>query len=112
MNKYDYIVISIVIIISILLLVIININNNNYAYVYYDNNLIKTIDLKKDNEYKVNGYNGEVIINVKDNKLKVIKEDSPLHICSKSNYTNSGIIACLPNKIIIKFNDELDARAG
>ena len=111
MNKYDFILIFVVLIISILL-VSLDRNDNNYAYVYYDNKLINTINLNKDNKYIVNGYNGEVELEIKNNKLKVINENSPLHLCSKKDFTNKGVIVCLPNKIVIKFNDELDTRVG
>lgn len=113
MNKSDLklLIILISIIVLFFLLKYIYFSNNNYAYVYYENNLIKTIDLSINKEYKVDGYNGEVIIEVKDKKIRVKKETSPLHICSKQGYSNSIPIICLPNKIIIKLvnNDEYDA---
>jgi len=113
MNKYDLFLISIIVFISILLLVLFKSNDNNYAYVYYNNDLVRIIDLSIDDSYTVLGYNGEVLILVKDNKLKVVKEESPLHICSKQDFTNEGLIVCLPNKIVIEFgNSNLDTIVG
>lgn len=110
MNKSDLILILCVLIFSIILLVFKNIDNNNYAYVYYDNKEVLKIDLSIDKDYKVEGFNGEVLIEVKDSKLRVSKENSPLHICSKQGFTNTGSIVCLPNKIVINFDsEELDA---
>ena len=47
----------------------------------------------------------QVIIEVKDNRIRVKKETSPLHICSKQGYSKSVPIICLPNKIIIKLGE-------
>lgn len=42
-------------------------DNANVAYVYYENKLIKIIDLSNDElkEYTIKGYNGDVIIETK-----------------------------------------------
>ena len=112
MNKYDIRLIIIILFVVIFILVLTK-KNSNYANVYYNNRLILIIDLSISKEYSVDGYNGVVKLKVKDNKIKVIEETSKNHICSKEGYTNSGVIVCLPNKIIINFsNDELDAIAG
>lgn len=111
MNKKDFILIFIVILIALILILIVNKKQANIAYVYYDNDLILEIDLKKDDTYKVNGYNGEVIIEVKENKIRVNEENSPYHLCSKQGYISKQgeSIVCLPNKIIIKLpNNDID----
>lgn len=113
MNKSDLKLILLVLVFSIILLLFIKIDKNNYAYVYYDNELVLKIDLNIEEDYKVEGYNGEVLIEVRDNKLRVSKENSPLHICSRQGWTTSGSIVCLPNKIVINFDSqELDAIVG
>lgn len=109
MNKSDVKLILIILVFSFLLLIFTNNNKNNYAFVYYDNKEVLKIDLNINESYSVEGFNGEVIIEVKNNKLRVKKEDSPLHICSKQGFVDNGSIVCLPNKIVITFsNDELD----
>jgi len=82
------------------------------ALVYYDGKLIKTIDLSVDSDYVVNGENGDVLVNVKDGKIKVNDENSPLHLCSKQGYISESYesIVCLPNRIVININsDDYDA---
>ena len=109
MNKSDLKFIIIILIASLVLFLVSRIDNSNSASVYYDNNLVLQIDLSKDNIYDVEGFNGNVEIEVKDGKLRVKEEDSPLHICSKQGFMNRGSIVCLPNKIVINFdNNELD----
>lgn len=108
MNKKDIILISIVLVISLILLLFLK-NDNNKAFVYYEDKLIKEIDLRVDKKYEVDGYNGKINIEVKNDKLRVVEETSPLHLCSKQGFSNTTPIVCLPNKIIIEFNnDELD----
>ncbi len=115
MNKHDVKLILIVTIISVLLIVIIrNINfKEQEALVYYENKLVLTIDLSIDKEYEVEGYNGKVNIEVKNNKIRVKEETSPLHICSKQGFVDSMFepIICLPNKIVIKLKDKTDIDA-
>ncbi len=110
MNKSDIKLVVIILSITLLFLLptVLFRKNANKAYVYYDNKLIKEIDLSLDEtrEYKINGYNGEVIIESKKNKIRVKKESSPLHLCSKQGYISSSLetIVCLPNKIVIKID--------
>lgn len=109
-NKYDISLIVIIMLLSIFLLLFFNKEKQGkYAYVYYENKIIKKIDLNIDNTYIVKGYNGKVKIKVKNNKIKVTEENSPKHLCSKQGYikkTNEQII-CLPNKIVIEIEDDL-----
>lgn len=113
MNKSDLKLISIIFIVIIIcfgLLFVFKDNNSKNALVYYEDNLILTIDLslKGEHTYKVDGYNGEIIIKTLDNKIKVEEENSPLHLCSKQGWVENSyeVIVCLPNKIIIKIEDK------
>ena len=112
MNKQDIILCIIIFIISILIYGIFKFNNKsiNEAYVYYNNNKILTIDLSKNDIYTVNGYNGEVKIEVNDYRIRVIDEISPKHLCSKQGYIKESYesIICLPNKIVITMGNNSD----
>lgn len=119
MNKSDYILI--VILVTILLTSIIVTNKqskqSNEAIVYYDNEIALRIDLNtKLKDYIVKGYNGDVKIKAGEGKIKVVQENSPLHLCSKQGYISKSheTIVCLPNKIVIKLesNDNLDVTVG
>ena len=110
MNKNDFILIGVILLI-IVGIFFINARSNkqvNTASVYYDNNLVLKIDLTLDEkEYIVDGYNGPVTIKAGNGKIKVEDEDSPLHLCSKQGYIDKSYesIICLPNKIVITFDD-------
>lgn len=106
MNKNDFKLIGIIIIIVCVLFIFhfFNKEKANNALVYHGSDLVLTINLNVDNNYVVQGDNGEVVIEVKDKKIKVVSENSPYHLCSKQGYisnTNESII-CLPNRIIIE----------
>lgn len=117
MNKQDFFLIIFILIIVSLIGLIFKLTektNVNKALVYYEDKLVLTIDLTlKETKYTVKGYNGPVAITAGNGKVKVEDEDSPLHICSKQGYISKSYesIVCLPNKIVIKLEDNssLDA---
>lgn len=119
MNRQDIILAIIIFILGISFLLVtklIALDNPSKADVYYDSKKILTIDLSisKAKKYTVKGYNGDVVIEADKYKIRVIKETSPLHLCSKQGWINSSLqtIVCLPNKIIIKIvstNEQVDA---
>ena len=113
MNKYDFVLISILIVIAGLLLFTLNPKKIDKVDVYYNNKIIKSIDLNVDNEYDVTGLNGNIHIVVKNKVLRVTDEISPLHLCRKQSIKNSNdTIICLPNHIVIKSQSEYDAVIG
>ena len=113
MNKNDLKLLGIVLIVIMIIFgmfLVFDNDNKKYALVYYEDNLVLTIDLnlEQEKDYKVMGYNGEIIIKAKNNKVKVEQENSPLHICSKQGWIEKSYeaIVCLPNKIVIKIEDK------
>ena len=114
MNKNDIKLVLFLFIISIVLIILFKLfqGNGSSAFVYHDGVLVQTIPLSHNDRYVVTGDNGEVVIIVKDGKIKVDEENSPLHLCSRQGYISNTYesIVCLPNKIVINIsNDELDA---
>ena len=114
MNKYDIaLCICIVFMVSVIYLLLkIDNNKSKEAIVYYDNKEVLKIDLSDYTyrEYKVNGYNGEVLIETVDGKVRVVDEISPKHLCSKQGYISKSYetIICLPNKIVIEIEDDIN----
>ena len=111
-NKFDIILIIGIICISGIFILFNKLNSKKgtTALVYYENKLVKKIDLSIDKTYNVKGYNGNVLIVVKDNKIKVAKEKSLHHLCSKQGYISKSneTIVCLPNKIVIEIDSKKD----
>ncbi len=113
MNKYDLILcISVFLVAGILLILTKLPKDGTNAIVYYENKEVLRIDLSINNTYTVSGYNGDVTLEVKDKKIRVLDEVSPKHLCSKQGYISNSYesIICLPNKIVVKIdNNDIDA---
>lgn len=107
MNKADkgYLVFSFVLGIALLFTPRLwQTTGNKYALVEYHGSEVLRIDLEEDASYEVQGDLGPVVIEVKDRKVRVEKEESPYHYCSMQGwveYSNVPIV-CLPNGIIVK----------
>lgn len=108
MNKNDLKLVGVLLIIISIFFIMINITKKEgkTAVVYYEDKEILKIDLNTNKEYTVKGYLGDVVLEVKNNKIRVKEENSYNHICSKEGYiSESGkSLICLPNKIIIKID--------
>lgn len=79
----------------------IMLEDGNYK-VFNQQRIIEIDD--ENNLYHVEGSNPYgVLIEYKDNKVRVIDEESPKHICQTQGWTNSPLspLTCLPNNIII-----------
>lgn len=114
MNKSDVKLIVLLLIVIGVIFIFIGVTkeDGSMAEVYYEDKKILTIDLNIDNEYIVDGELGDVVLEIKNRKIRVKEENSPKHICSKEGFIgdSSRTLICLPNKIIIKIvgNNELD----
>ena len=113
-NKMDIFILSFALIFIILLVVISNVitSNVNGAFKYvvvsingedkykYNLNEDKTIELKK-KDY--DNLLGDMIIEIKDSKVRVAKEESPKNYCSKQGWVSNVAtpIVCLPNAVVI-----------
>lgn len=126
MNKYDIMLVIVLLIISLgsyaglYMYTSGSEITDGLATVYYKDDQILEISLKNGqyrilNEdyivsidedsflYVVQGDNGDVVIEYKDNKVGVIDEISPQNICQKQGFSNSPLlpITCLPNQVVI-----------
>ncbi len=113
MKKNDFILILILLVIILILILFINLNQQpaDIAYVYYESTLIKEIDLKINNTYEVEGFNGKVVLEVLNNQIRVTEETSNYNICSNQGFISKSNqqIVCLPNKILIEIGgNEID----
>lgn len=115
MNKSDKKLIFILLIIIGLIFLILyfsKTDNPKKALVYYKDELVLTIDLSQTGKknYTVLGELGNVVIEQDDNKVRVVEENSPNHICSKQGFIKESyeVLICLPNKVVIKIDDNND----
>lgn len=109
MNKHDKIFIAIVLIFAISLFLstgklIGSVNTDKaQAIVTHKDKEVLRINMDSNGFYTVKGDMGDVVIEVKDGKVRVAEEKSPLNYCSIQGWVgNTNIpIVCLPNSIII-----------
>jgi len=128
MKKNDIILIVVIALLSGIAYIIMNsvVNSSGVedgvAVVIFEDNEILEINLK-DGTYEVldlqmgiivdeenmlftipntNGEN-DLVIEYGDNKVRVVEEVSPQHICREQGWSNSPLkpITCLPNKLVI-----------
>ena len=112
MNKNDIKLIIFILVIVGILILIINLNKKegDTVEVYYKDDLVLSADLSINNIYTVEGLLGNVVIEVKDKKVRVVKDNSPKKICSKEGYISDSTkpLICLPNKVVIKIVQSSD----
>lgn len=79
----------------------IELEDGNYKV--YNENRVLNIDLENDVFHVLGSNPYGVYIQYQDNKVRVIDEESPQHICQTQGWTNSPLnpLTCLPNNIII-----------
>lgn len=72
------------------------------SYKIIDDEFVISID-DEDSIYTVTGTNGDVVIQYKDFKVRVIDEISPQNICQAQGWSSSPLrpITCLPNNLVI-----------
>ena len=72
------------------------------SYTIIDSSSVVSID-EDEFIYIVTGVNGDVVIEYNDNRVRVIEETSPKHICRIQGWSSSPLmpITCLPNNIVI-----------
>ena len=109
MNRSDKVFISIVFILSVALFLstgklveTVNADLTQAVVTFKDKEVLR-INMNKDEFYTVSGELGDVVVEVKDGKIRVAEEISPLNYCSLQGWvdkTNVPIV-CLPNKILI-----------
>ena len=113
-NKYDIIVYIISFILICVLFIVSNAVTNKakgevlYAIVTIEGKQKYKLDMNEDVEIvlspdKYSSLLGEMIIEIKDKKVRVKKEESPLHYCSMQGWVDSVArpIVCLHNAVII-----------
>ena len=109
--KYDFFLIIILIVVGIFLLVIWFIGpkttKGSKAIVYRDGIEIKIIELNKNAEYKIDGMESQMIIEVHNGFISVKESGCKNQICvNHYEICNKGSsIICLPNKVEVRIEE-------
>lgn len=117
MNKADKRLIIIIILSALLWcvpLVIIHLQTQNKikdVVVNYKNNEVLRAPLTTNKTYQIKGTLGNVKVEVKAEKVRVEKENSPYHLCSIQGWVSQSSypIVCLPNDVVVQIEATNDA---
>ena len=88
---------------------------STHAEITSQGQVVKTVDLRIDQEFTVEHGDGYNLITVKGGKIGVTEASCPDHYCMKRGFCDSGTeIVCLPNRMTIRFLgvQEIDAIVG
>ena len=101
---------------AVISVVMLNAPPGNIIKIKSNGELLYTIDLSKSSDRTIIvEYNGkENTLEIKDHKIRVLEADCPDKVCVNTGWLDSPAIPiiCLPNKLIIEFeNNEADAAA-
>lgn len=110
---WEILIICIIVILSVFLFLLFKIlgHDGKTAVITIDSEVINTINLEteKDMILKLKGHEN-IIIEVKDGKIRVLSSDCPDKICVKRGFISKAgeSIICLPNKLIIEIRDNYE----
>lgn len=97
---YDIILFALLLILSLGGMVYVYGGAANYGgRVIIEVNNIKAFDLSIDVNKVINL--NHMVIEIKDNKVRVKDSDCPNKLCVKQGWIGSGTIICLPNRVVI-----------
>ena len=110
--RNDIILILSLLLVAVISLIVVFSTQNKHetlAKVYFQNELIETIDLSKneENDYPVNAFIGErqveMMIHTKDGAIRVSKSNCPHQDCVNMGYVNASNrpIICVYNQVYI-----------
>ncbi len=85
------------------------------AEIRLDGKVYKTLDLRVDQQVRVETEDGYNIVTVENGKIAVTDASCPDHHCMNRGFCSGGTpIVCLPNRLVISFLDgeEIDGAVG
>lgn len=87
-----------------------------YAEISSGGKLVKTVNLRIDQQFTITGENGgSNTVTVRNGRIAVTEADCPDHYCMERGFCSGGTpIVCLPNRLVIQFSGEqsVDAAVG
>lgn len=106
MKKKDYIVIIVLVIVIGLGYFVYQMTQGEKEVieVYYQNKVIKTVDINVNKTYTFQGSYGSFSLEVKDGKYHATNVECPNHDCEKVGWVSKGSakqIVCVPNEIYV-----------
>ncbi len=116
-TKYWILIIAVVLVLCIGLSVLVLLPGDaaTRAEIYLNGKLYQAVDLRIDQEIRVETGDGYNVVTVKDGKIAVTGASCPDHHCMNRGFCDRGAaIVCLPNRVVIEFvgGQEIDGAVG
>lgn len=113
MNKSDKIFVLLVLILSISIYVFSDFifdlitSDDLQAVIYVNDEEYARYSLYQNRQITVPGTLDDVIVEIQDNKVRILAETSPLHICSLQGFIDRAYISliCLPNGVVVQIEN-------
>lgn len=117
-NKIDYLI-SIIVILAILIMVVFSLtlkaDKNSIVSIRYYNKIVYQMSLDKNEIFTLEKEKyplllDDLVIEVKNGKVRVVEEESPRHYCSILGFvdTKGTSIICAPNGVVITIEGQRD----
>ncbi|MDY4788465.1 MAG: NusG domain II-containing protein [Bacilli bacterium] len=117
-NKIDYLI-SIIVILAILIMVVFSLtlkaDKNSIVSIRYYNKIVYQMSLNKNEIFTLEKEKyplllDDLVIEVKNGKVRVVEEESPRHYCSILGFvdTKGTSIICAPNGVVITIEGQRD----
>ena len=97
------------------LLLLPRMGDGKTAEIYLDGELIRTVDLGKNETFTVESERGSNEITVENGTIRVSAATCPDQICVRRGACSDGApVVCLPNRLVIRFpgSGETDVKTG
>ena len=116
-NKFWTAILAIILVISAVASIPLLLPSDDAAWAEIRSNgdLIRTVNLKMDQEFSVPCSDGFNTVTIQDGKIAVIEATCPDRYCMERGFCSGGAaIVCLPNGLVIQFigDQEIDGKIG
>ena len=113
MNKSDKIFVVFVFILSLAIYVFSDhifeaiTSDELQAVIYVDDQEYGRYSLHEDRHVTISGTLGDVVIEIADDRVRILTDTSPLHICSLQGWVDRAYVSliCLPNGVVVQIEN-------
>jgi hypothetical protein len=107
-DKITFFLLLLLIVFSFFLTKVLISQRGEVALIMWKGKEIKSVSLNDEGEFKIRGSLGEMTLEVKEGRIKVIESRCPLKVCIKEGWiSNKGEeIICIPNEVRVKIKGE------
>lgn len=109
-TRADRVLLSVLILLSLSGIIFIKevLPKGSTVLVEVEGRLLYVLPIEKDRILPVDGPIGKTIIEIKQQKIRIKDSQCPKKLCVKQGWIKSGVIVCLPNKVVVTIGSNKD----